>query len=70
MIQAINSSQFMPRMVMSGTMQQINKGANEEASESPSTRIAEVQRNGTGHAGQLPQSGLNSQLGQNLDTRA
>lgn len=70
MIGSISGNQFLPRAVMSGTMQRINKAASEEARESPSTRNAEAQGKAAGHSNQLSQSGLNGQIGQKLDVRA
>lgn len=70
MISSISGSQFMPHAVMNGSTQRINRAASEEASESPSTRIAEAQERVAGQSNQLSQSGMNGHIGQKLDVRA
>lgn len=70
MITAINGLQMQPRAVMSAMTQRINRGASEEASESPSARLAEAQRKSTENSNHSSLKQTYGPVGQRLDVRA
>lgn len=69
MIPAVTGSQILPRLVMNGTTQRVNRAVSEEANESPATRLAEAQGNSVGQSNLSSLGQLNKHIGQRLDVR-